>query len=299
MNFGIAFVAAGTAIAGLAAFAPARVYADRLAEKDIVDTAIAAGSFQTLVTAVKSAELVETLKGRGPFTVFAPSDAAFAKLPKGTVEGLLKDQKKLQSILTYHVVPGRMMAKDVLASKWLKTAQGQSLRVSSNDDGAWIDGAKIVTTDIACSNGVIHVLDTVVMPRPDIVETAIANGSFTTLVAALKSAELVKTLQGEGPFTVFAPTDAAFAKLPAGTVEGLLKDREKLAKILTYHVVAGRVLSSDLPEKLSAKTVQGGEIAIARTKEGKVTVNGAQVVTSDIIVGNGVIHVIDTVILPR
>jgi uncharacterized surface protein with fasciclin (FAS1) repeats len=132
--------------------------------KDIVDTAIAAGSFNTLVAAVKAAGLVDTLKSPGPFTVFAPTDDAFAKLPEGTVEALLNDKEKLTAILTYHVVPGKMMAADVVSKSSLKTVQGQSLQVSTSD-GAKVDNANIIKTDIQTSNGVIHVIDTVVLPK--------------------------------------------------------------------------------------------------------------------------------------
>lgn len=132
--------------------------------KDIVDTAVAAGSFNTLVTAVKAAGLVDTLKSPGPFTVFAPTDEAFAKLPAGTVEALLKDKEKLTAILTYHVVPGKLMASDVVSKSSLKTVQGQSLKVSASE-GAKVNDANIVKTDIVASNGVIHVIDTVVLPQ--------------------------------------------------------------------------------------------------------------------------------------
>ncbi|MDP5361616.1 MAG: fasciclin domain-containing protein [Paracoccaceae bacterium] len=130
----------------------------------------------------------------------------------------------------------------------------------------------------------------------DIVDTAVGAGTFTTLVAAVEAAGLVETLKGEGPFTVFAPTDEAFAALPAGTVEGLLADPEALAAILTYHVVAGKVMSTDLSDGMMAATVNGADITIGT--EGGVTVNGANVVTADIEASNGVIHVIDAVILP-
>jgi uncharacterized surface protein with fasciclin (FAS1) repeats len=132
--------------------------------KDIVDTAVAAGSFNTLVAAVKAAGLVDTLKSPGPFTVFAPTDDAFAKLPEGTVEALLNDKEKLTAILTYHVVPGKMMAADVVSKSSLKTVQGQSLQVSTSD-GAKVNNANIIKTDIQTSNGVIHVIDTVVLPN--------------------------------------------------------------------------------------------------------------------------------------
>ena len=135
--------------------------------------------------------------------------------------------------------------------------------------------------------------------QKDIVDTAIEAGSFKTLVAALKAADLVQTLKGAGPFTVFAPTDAAFAKLPAGTVESLLKpeNKEKLRRILTYHVVAGRVTAADAMKITSAKTVSGDAITIA-THAGAVMINDATVVKADVLASNGVIHVIDTVLLP-
>jgi uncharacterized surface protein with fasciclin (FAS1) repeats len=136
-------------------------------KKDIVDTAVSAGSFNTLVAAVKAAGLVETLKGKGPFTVFAPTDDAFKKLPPGTIEDLLKpeNKEKLKGILTYHVVSGKVMAKDVTKIKSAKTVQGQSLTITAKDGGVMVDNAKVVKTDIACSNGVIHVIDTVVLPK--------------------------------------------------------------------------------------------------------------------------------------
>jgi transforming growth factor-beta-induced protein len=132
---------------------------------DIVDTAVSAGSFNTLVTAVKAAGLVDTLKGAGPFTVFAPTDEAFAKLPPGTVEGLLKDPEKLKKILTYHVVAGKVMAADVVKLKAATTVQGGSAKIKTNGGKVMIDNANVVKTDIGCDNGVIHVIDTVIMPK--------------------------------------------------------------------------------------------------------------------------------------
>lgn len=136
-------------------------------EKDIVDTAVGAGSFKTLVAAVKAAGLVETLKGKGPFTVFAPTDEAFAKLPKGTLETLLKPENKakLAAILTYHVVPGEVKAADVVKVKSAKTVQGQEVTVKVDGTTVMIDGAKVVKTDIDCTNGVIHVIDSVILPK--------------------------------------------------------------------------------------------------------------------------------------
>ena len=137
------------------------------ADKNIVETAIAAGSFKTLVKALQAADLVSTLNGAGPFTVFAPTDEAFAKLPAGTLESLLKPENKtkLQRILTSHVVSGKVMAADVVKIKSAKAVSGATLAVASRDGGVTIDGAKVVKTDIAATNGVIHVIDTVIVPK--------------------------------------------------------------------------------------------------------------------------------------
>jgi uncharacterized surface protein with fasciclin (FAS1) repeats len=131
--------------------------------KDIVDTAVAAGQFKTLATALQAAGLIETLKGKGPFTVFAPTDEAFAKIPKADLDALLKDKAKLTAVLTYHVVPGKVMAKDVKAGK-VKTVQGSELTIGTTG-GVTVDNAKVIKTDTAASNGVIHVIDSVVLPK--------------------------------------------------------------------------------------------------------------------------------------
>lgn len=264
---------------------------------DIVDTAIADGRFTTLVAAVQTAGLVDTLKSEGPFTVFAPTDDAFAKLPAGTVEALLADIPQLTSILTYHVVPELLLSPKVLEMEKIATVNGKSLTVSMDMGKPMIDNAEIIITDVYTSNGVIHVIDSVLIPGKDIVETAIADGRFTTLVAAVQAAELVETLQGEGPFTVFAPTDDAFKKLPAGTVEALLKDIPTLKNILLYHVVSGKVMAADVVKLTSADSVLGKPLSI-EVKDGKVYVAGSQVIITDIETTNGVIHVIDTVMLP-
>ncbi|HEX9104733.1 MAG TPA: fasciclin domain-containing protein [Polyangia bacterium] len=135
------------------------------APKDIVDTAVSAGSFTTLATALKAAGLVDTLKGKGPFTVFAPTDAAFAKLPPGTLEGLLKDKARLTAVLTYHVVPGRVSAAQVKTMTSAKTVEGQSLKITTSAKGVKVDQANVTQADINASNGVIHVIDSVVLPK--------------------------------------------------------------------------------------------------------------------------------------
>ena len=195
-------------------------------EKDIVTTAVEAGSFKTLTAALKAGGLVETLQGKGPFTVFAPTDEAFAKLPAGTVEALLKPENKAQlvSVLTYHVVTGKVAAAQVIKLDAAVTVNGQRVNIKVEQGNVGVDQATVATADIHCSNGIIHVIDQVLLPSGDnIPVTAAKAGRFKMLLAAAKAAGLVEVLAGDNPLTVFAPTDEAFAKLPAGTVESLLK----------------------------------------------------------------------------
>jgi len=271
-------------------------------EKNIVDTAVEAGKFKTLAAALGAAGLVDAVKGPGPFTVFAPSDEAFAKLPKGTVETLLKpeNKEKLKAILTYHVVPGKVMAKDVLGVKGAKSLNGQRIDVKVDCGKVMVDGAQVVGTDIACTNGVIHVIDSVILPSEDNIPTvATKAGKFNTLLAAAKAAGLVEALSGDKALTVFAPTDDAFAKLPKDTVATLLKpeNKDKLKAILLFHVVEGRVYSEDALAAKSAATLQGSKVEIT-VKDGAAYVNGAKILATDVDASNGVIHIIDSVILP-
>ncbi|NTW12839.1 MAG: fasciclin domain-containing protein [Anaerolineales bacterium] len=275
---------------------------------DIVDTAVADGRFQTLVAAVTAAGLVDTLKGEGPFTVFAPTDDAFAKLPAGTIDSLLLPENKqaLTDILLYHVVSGKVMAADVVGLESATTVLGKDVAIKVDMGNVYINDAKVIITDIETSNGVIHVIDTVILPPAEeaaapgtIVDIAVADGRFNTLVAAVTAAELVETLSGEGPFTVFAPTDDAFAALPAGTLDSLLlpENKQALTDILLYHVVAGKVMASDVIGLSAAPTVLGKDITIT-IKDGKVFLNDTiQVIITDIEASNGVIHVIDAVLL--
>ena len=268
---------------------------------DIVDTAVAAGSFKTLAAALGAADLAGALKGEGPFTVFAPTDEAFAKLPAGTLETLLKPENKslLTAILTYHVAAGRFEADQVVNRTSLTTLNGQRVNIGT-EHGVQIDNANVVKANIACSNGVIHVIDSVILPSSDsILEIAAKAGSFGTLAAAVQTAGLAEALSAEGPYTVFAPTDDAFAKLPAGTVEMLLKpeNRHQLVEILKYHVVPGRVYASDALNAETAETAQGSRVRFT-LESGMMMVNGATIVKTDVEAANGVIHVIDEVILP-
>jgi uncharacterized surface protein with fasciclin (FAS1) repeats len=230
-------------------------------------------------------------------------------LPAGALEGLLADKQALTDVLLYHVVSGKVMAADVVNLESAPTVQGQAAKVTVANGEVMIDSAKVIITDITGTNGVIHVIDAVLLPPAeesmaepmaegqDIVDIAVADGRFTTLVTALTEAGLVETLKGAGPFTVFAPTDEAFAKLPAGTLEGLLADKQALTNVLLYHVVSGKVMAADVVNLTSADTVQGQPVAIS-VDNGTVKINDAQVLITDIAGTNGVIHVIDTVITP-
>jgi transforming growth factor-beta-induced protein len=285
------------------------------AELNIVETAIAAGNFETLVAAVSAAGLADALSGEGPFTVFAPTDEAFAALPDGLVASLLEDPEgQLTQILLYHVLSGQVMAADVTDGLEAETLQGSTVSFTISDGVVMINGATIIATDIEASNGVIHVIDAVILPPADeadtdteeagaeaelnIVETAIAAGSFETLVAAVSAAGLADALSGEGPFTVFAPTDEAFAALPDGLVASLLEDPEgQLTQILLYHVLSGQVMAADVTDGLEAETLQGSTVSFS-ISDGVAMINGATIIATDIETSNGVIHVIDAVILP-
>jgi transforming growth factor-beta-induced protein len=491
-------------------------------DSDIVDIAVADGRFETLVAAVTAAELVDTLKSEGPFTVFAPTDDAFAALPEGTVAALLEDIPALTDILLYHVASGAVMTETVVTLESATTVQGSDVSITVNDEGVFLnDTVQVIITDIVASNGVIHVIDSVLLPPademmeesmddmgdmdmmedsvhirvahfspdtpdvdvyvdgaaaienlefpaitdwielpagtynlavapagtslddaaigpadfdlpadawitvsavgslsdgtlapaikiedystieagnarvavfhaiedapavdvwangavlisqlafpgtqgandgmfivdvpagsydlqvvpsgatepvvldlpgtvleanmnyfvaaigtladpsvalsatsnplPNIVEIAVADGRFGTLVAAVTAADLVETLQGEGPFTVFAPTDDAFAALPEGTVAALLEDIPALTDILLYHVVSGDVMAETVVTLESATTVQGSDVSITVNDDGVFLNDTVQVIITDIQASNGVIHVIDAVLLP-
>ncbi|MFZ2357905.1 MAG: fasciclin domain-containing protein [Anaerolineae bacterium] len=273
---------------------------------DIVDTAVAAGSFNTLVTAVQAAGLVDALKGDGPFTVFAPTDEAFAAIPADMLNALLADPEALSQILLYHVLPGKVMAASVADGLSVETLQGAPVTFSVQNGTAMINDAAIIATDIEAANGVIHVIDAVILPPADaaseapmmdIVDTAVAAGSFNTLVAAVQAAGLEEALRGEGPFTVFAPTDEAFAAIPAETLQGLLADPEALSQILLYHVLPGKVMAASVADGLSVETLQGAPVTFSAA-DGTAKINDATIVATDIEAANGVIHVIDAVILP-
>ncbi len=297
-------VVAALAAAAIGVSASASTASRSEGDTNIVQTALAAGQFNTLASLLTKAGLVDTLSNGGPFTVFAPTDAAFAKVPKATLDALAENPAQLKSVLLYHVVPGRATAADVVKLTSVKTLDGRPVAIKVVDGSVYVDQAKVTTPDVMASNGVIHVIDSVLIPKAapampvkNIVQTAVAAGQFKTLASLLTKAGLAGTLQGKGPFTVFAPTDAAFAKVPKATLAALAKNKAKLRAVLLYHVVKGKVTAARAMKLHSAKTLSGKSLPI-RVKAGKVLVGGGTVITPNVMASNGVIHVINKVLIP-
>jgi uncharacterized surface protein with fasciclin (FAS1) repeats len=298
----------------------------------------------TLVTAVTEAGLVDTLNGDGPFTVFAPTNDAFAALPADQLEAVLADKDLLTSILTYHVVGGEQLDAAALGEAGtVDTVNGGTLELGA--DGTTVNGANVVCSDVTTANATVHIIDAVLLPPTDDMGDDMADdmaddmgddaagamapsgsacsavptdgeGSFdgmaddpaataasnnpvlSTLVTAVTQAGLVDTLNGEGPFTIFAPTNDAFAAVPADQLEAVLADNDLLTSVLTYHVVGGERLSSaDLIEAGTVTTVNGADVTITDV-DGTLTVNGVPSVCVDVPTANATVHIIGGVLLP-
>lgn len=334
--------------------------APMLAERNIIENAVNSADHTTLVAATEAAGLVDTLQTEGPFTVFAPVNAAFDPLPDGTVETLLMPEnvEALTEVLTCHVLGANAMS-DAIAGMVaddggvhsVETLGGCMLEVRSENGMITLTDetggtARVTVADVVQSNGVIHVIDAVLLPIADdatmeddmpiesgmdagdnpmvggaamfadknIIENAVNSADHTTLVAAVEAAGLVETLQGDGPFTVFAPTNDAFAKLPEGTVDTLLmeENRDDLAKILTSHVVADNISIAQIKAGAAAssdgffqlETLSGATLSAQVTDGGSVFIfdensNAHRLSVEDVNQSNGVIHVVDGVLLPR
>ncbi len=277
----------------------------------IVDVAVANGSFTTLVAALEATGLDVTLSDMdSSFTVFAPTDDAFALLGDGTIAALLDDTETLTDILTYHVIGAEIDSSAAISSagSTVEMVNGDSVGLSLDGDNLLVNTVTVTTVDVEADNGVIHVIDAVLMPPAEkgtptmnIVDTAVAAEDFGTLVTALQAAGLDATLADETQsFTVFAPTDAAFAMIDPDTLDLLLADTEALSDVLLQHVVSGEVnsVTAYTLNGLSAATASGAEIPIAINSElDTLTFGGATVTTTDIYTTNGVIHVIDMVVV--
>ncbi len=266
----------------------------------IVQTAQEAGSFTTLLAALDVASLTSALEGTGPFTVFAPTDAAFAAIDADVLNDLIANPDLLARVLTYHVVSGEFTSTDVAGLSSAPTLNGKDVSLSFDGTTVMVDGATVIGADVEASNGIIHVIDQVLLPEPiaDILQTADGAGIFNTLLAAVDAAGLTATLQGDGPFTVFAPTDDAFAAIDPDALNALLADPPALAAILAYHVVPGALTAADVLASTSLSTVNGADATISLDGDGNPRIDDAIIIGTDIGAKNGIVHIIDRVIFP-
>jgi len=261
----------------------------------------------TLVSALEAADLVKILEGTGPFTVFAPSNTAFSALgfDGAKLTYLLNNKAKLTEVLEYHVTNGNVLSTDLKNGESIPMLAGGNVTVAINKDGVMINDAQVTTPNVKASNGVVHIINKVLIPKdfsaPDIPALA-TTANLTTLVEALTKANLVSAVQG-GPLTVFAPTNEAFLKLPAGVLDKLLLPANiaSLQQVLKYHVHSGEVQSKDLTNGENITTLENKDLKI-KIGTGFVEVQGGQsnanVTTADQFAFNGVVHVIDAVLLP-
>lgn len=307
----------------------------------------------TLVAAIGAAGLTDTLNGSGPFTIFAPNNAAFETIPTNVLDSILADAELLTSILTYHVVSGESLDATALADgATATTVNGAELQFTLDGETLMINGdeAAVVCADIAVANGTVHIIDTVLQPPSDDVGmdgssvpssgpdvTAVAtpgdgpqgplcatlpvdgegsidgmsddpaataaanNPELSTLTEAITAAGLTDTLNGEGPFTVFAPANSAFAEIPAADLQAIMSDTGQLTSILGYHVIEGEALTAaDLAAAGTGVTLEGGELTFSAEADGSLSINAreARVGCSNIVVGNGIVHIIDGVLVP-
>ena len=276
-------------------------------DSSVVDIVVGSADHTILETAVIEAGLVETLSGEGPFTIFAPTDSAFAALPEGLLDTLLLDPTgELTNILLYHVLGAEVLSTDLSDGQMAMTLQGAEITVSIDSSGVMINNALVTVADLQADNGVVHVIDAVLVPPVDtmvvvdssVVDIVVGSADHTILETAVIEAGLVETLSGEGPFTIFAPTDSAFAALPEGLLDTLLLDPTgELTNILLYHVLGAEVLSTELSDGQTAMTLQGTDITVTIDSSG-VFINDAMVTVADLMADNGVVHVIDAVLVP-
>lgn len=254
--------------------------------------------FSTLVQAIQSAGLADTLRSGGPFTLFAPTNAAFEQLPEGTLEQLLQNPDVLAELLSYHLVPQRLEQSGFATVPALRTVLGPALAVRIGDTGATVNGVMVAAAAPATGNGLVHPIS-MVLQTPDtgtVIDILAVDYRFTTFYNWLERADLITVLQGEGPFTVFAPVNDGFSTLPPGTVDFLLLDANTMRTVLLYHVVGGKLMQADLTPQ-EVLTLAGPSIQISGTA-GAQLYGAAQVIGTDLLASNGVIHVVNTALIP-
>lgn len=284
---------------------------------DLIDTAEQAGSFKTLITAIRAAGLEDTIRNAPELTVFAPTDEAFAALPPGTLDSLLANPEALRNVLLYHTVDGKVLANQAVTLKEAQMMNGEKTKITYDGMTIYINTSKVINTDILAKNGVIHVIDNVLIPSvrastkgpsietgesqkvyKDVLDVAAAAGTFKTLLAAVKAAGLEETIRSAKDITLFAPNDDAFAKIPSSTLHKLLNDKHALRNVLLYHVVGRRVSAAEASKLQSATMLNGKHVTIEKVCEGGLKVNDSNVIAVDIDGVNATVHVIDSVLLP-
>ncbi|MDZ7703720.1 MAG: fasciclin domain-containing protein [Trueperaceae bacterium] len=283
----------------------------------VVDVAAQNDDLSTFVTALQATEdLLAELEAFGPYTIFAPSNEAFAALSEADLQAILENQAALESLLRYHVVPGDLDAEEVAGADELEAFTGQAIDVTTENGLVYVEGAQVLTANITAANGTIHIIDAIMLPAPlselmgqagegvsrplesaeTIIDVVSTSQSFTTLLEAIETAGLFDTLDTEGPFTVFAPTNDAFSDLSPEALADLLGNPDALANVLQYHVVAGELAADDLVTLTAVETLTGDQLSV-EVSDGTVTVGGATVIDSDIEADNGLIHAINAVLL--
>jgi transforming growth factor-beta-induced protein len=268
--------------------------------ESLVDVLALDGRFTTLIAAVELAGLADALTTGGPFTVFAPTDEAFAALPPGVVDSLVTNVPALQNVLLYHVLDGSKSAQDLLRQRTAETLQGGDVTVKINRNGVVVNDSSVISPNVKAPNGIIHVIGAVLIPpppQPNLIEALENDGRFKTLLAALDIAGLTDTVATGGVFTIFAPTDEAFAALPPGTLDTLVTNVPALQNILLYHAVEGSNSAKHLLRERNVETLQGTDVRVYHRRS-KVFVNRSQVITADVTASNGTVHAINSVLLP-
>lgn len=272
-------------------------------ERSLASVVSESPQLNILARAIQKTDLLQTLDEEGPFTLFAPSDAAFAKLPEGFLEELLKEGNEdiLAAILQYHIISGKVRSGSLIDGQVAATLQGENFVISTSD-GVKVNGALVATPDIAAGNGMIHIVDEVLMPlsmqSKNITQLVLANENLSFLASALESADLINSLSQERAFTLFAPTNDAFEALPKDVLTNLLKpeNKEVLGSLLGFHVIGTKLMANDFQNGQKIITTQGESMTVEF--DDGVKINGAVITGPDVEATNGVIHLVNKVILP-
>lgn len=285
----------------------AQAFAQPNVGPNIVEVAQSYSQLSSLVTALGETDLAAQLTGPGPFTVFAPTNRAFANVPVATLEAIVSDPATLRAVLAYHVVGGPLVASNIAEGRAATTLLGEDVRFASTDQGLSVGGAQVAASDILASNGVVHIIDRVLLPpslfqgRPEaldnIVEIVQTEPQFSTLATALEAAGMINTLRVGSEYTLFAPTNAAFERLPRAQFDALLADPAALRAVLSYHVLVGQATEADLVNINRANTLEGSEVLVT-VSGGNIVINDTPITLLNLITTNGVIQVVDEVLIP-